>query len=281
MSSARHLPSSPSNTTSVTSPNNNADAETSTTANTLLLLPPSPTSSSSSLTSDEVIFDHLASIPAQQQDVPSTSGNSNSSSKGKPPILGLRDLVKMHQAEKKAQKAKLSLPSTPVSPGTIMIREELPPAYTAVHCQSSSSGSNAGGISDHAEVFAKQVVIRGWKVVGGKDWRDVAKLGAYVVYDIDISLRNGGNIEILRRYTDFVNLRNALKTKYPSLKDAIPQLPSKAHFSKFSPEFLEQRQPRLQRFLRSVILHPEMGKGGKDSIVGQWIMGKGMCIFPS
>lgn len=43
--------------------------------------------------------------------------------------------------------------------------------------------------------------------------------------------------------------------------------------SKFSPEFLEERRPRLQRFLRAVMLHPEMGVGG-DTVVGRWVLAK-------
>ena len=41
--------------------------------------------------------------------------------------------------------------------------------------------------------------------------------------------------------------------------------------AKFSSKFLEDRQPRLQRFLRTVMLHPEMGRGGPDSVLAQWI----------
>lgn len=43
--------------------------------------------------------------------------------------------------------------------------------------------------------------------------------------------------------------------------------------AKFSPEFLEERQFRLQRFLKGIILHPEMGQGGSGSIVGSWVLG--------
>jgi hypothetical protein len=79
------------------------------------------------------------------------------------------------------------------------------------------------------------------------------------VYDIEIMKRSvrpmrllvnsltvqGGEIEILRRYTDFVRLRNALKTRFPvsplprtwlgdcltdqHLRGAIPSLPGKNH----------------------------------------------------
>lgn len=40
---------------------------------------------------------------------------------------------------------------------------------------------------------------------------------------------------------------------------------------KFSPEFLEDRRPRLQRFLRTVALHPEMGQG--DGVLSRWVLG--------
>lgn len=121
--------------------------------------------------------------------------------------------------------------------------------------------------------FAREVAIKGWKIVGGESWTDVAKLGAYVVYDIDIKLKDGGKLNILRRYTDFVRLRKALRIKYHHLWQAIPPLPGKMHIAKFSPKFLEERQSRLQRFLRGVILHPEMGQGGSGSIVGTWVLG--------
>ncbi|KIY56847.1 hypothetical protein I307_03584 [Cryptococcus deuterogattii 99/473] len=121
--------------------------------------------------------------------------------------------------------------------------------------------------------FAREVTIKGWKIVGGESWTDVAKLGAYVVYDIDIKLKDGGKLNILRRYTDFVRLRKALRIKYHHLWQAIPPLPGKMHIAKFSPKFLEERQLRLQRFLRGIILHPEMGQGGSGFIVGSWVLG--------
>jgi hypothetical protein len=38
--------------------------------------------------------------------------------------------------------------------------------------------------------FARDVKIDGWKMVGGKTWTDKAKLGSYVVYEIDIALQS-------------------------------------------------------------------------------------------
>ncbi|WRT65873.1 uncharacterized protein IL334_002824 [Kwoniella shivajii] len=240
-------------------------------SSTLLLLPPSPTSSNSSLTSDETSFDHLAlalnSTSDSRVKVTGTRDHYDGDNLSNAPILGLRDLVKMRKAEKIKSNLPISPPPTAtiIEDRTVHVQDQNPPGYPGTITGTNTLKRN--------EVFAKQVVIRGWKIVGGNDWKDVGKLGAYVVYDIDIGLMNGGNINILRRYTDFVNLRNELKITYPSLKDAIPQLPGKAHFARFSRAFLEQRQPRLQRFLRAVVLHPEMGRGGDNSIVGDWVMG--------
>ncbi|CAK9782147.1 unnamed protein product [Cutaneotrichosporon oleaginosum] len=63
--------------------------------------------------------------------------------------------------------------------------------------------------------FAAEVAIKGWQVVGGKSWDDSAKVGAYVVYDIEIALRNGTTLSITRRYTEFVRLRDTLRRAYP------------------------------------------------------------------
>jgi hypothetical protein len=35
------------------------------------------------------------------------------------------------------------------------------------------------------------------------------------VYDIEIALRNGTVVSIMRRYTEFVRLRDALRKAYP------------------------------------------------------------------
>ncbi len=37
-----------------------------------------------------------------------------------------------------------------------------------------------GGALGAGEVFARDVVVRGWKIVGGKGFVDKAKVGAYV-----------------------------------------------------------------------------------------------------
>lgn len=128
--------------------------------------------------------------------------------------------------------------------------------------------SEDGGVG----AFAREVVITGHKVVGGKTWTDKARMGAYVggfelrsqlpftkpsdlvrrcvsaeensIRDRDnhslgefwrwplqhdrwqsrclIYVLQGGTINLLRRYTDFVRLRNALKSTYPVCRAHIP-----------------------------------------------------------
>ncbi|GMK60031.1 hypothetical protein CspeluHIS016_0902480 [Cutaneotrichosporon spelunceum] len=101
----------------------------------------------------------------------------------------------------------------------------------------------------------------------------LSRIGAYVVYEIEIALRSGTTVLIMRRYTEFVRLRDALCKAYPHLRGTIPTLPGKNHMHKLSPEFLGDRRPRLQRFLRTVALHPEMGQG--DGVLSQWVLGSG------
>ncbi|BEJ18069.1 hypothetical protein CspHIS471_0703460 [Cutaneotrichosporon sp. HIS471] len=87
------------------------------------------------------------------------------------------------------------------------------------------------------------------------------------VYEIEIALRSGTTVLILRRYTEF------------HLRRTIPTLPGKNHMHKLSPEFLQDRRPRLQRFLRTVALHPEMGQG--DGPFSHWVLGSGSAGPPA
>ncbi|WVQ97060.1 hypothetical protein IAU59_004170 [Kwoniella sp. CBS 9459] len=249
-----------------------------TSSETLHILPPSPAASDSSLTSEEVSFDHNAApIAVDTPAGPSRTGTQGCK-EGRAPTLGLRDLVKMHKRDRtrRAMTSKAGSGSGGIySSNQVQIHD----STSAISLGGDSPTVDPSAVPPYpgdepgAGVFARQVVIRGWKVVGGSSWTDGGKMGAYVVYDIDIGLRNGGNLNILRRYNDFVRLRSDLLSRYPTLEGAIPPLPGKAHFSRFSSKFLEERQPRLQRFLKAVVLHPEMGKGGTDSVVGRWVMG--------
>lgn len=74
----------------------------------------------------------------------------------------------------------------------------------------------------------------------------------------DIFLQNnpGQYSSVLRRYSDFLWLYERLhKEKAGAI---IPPLPEKQAVSRFSPEFVEDRRRALEKFLRRVILHPEL-----------------------
>ncbi|KAL7446230.1 hypothetical protein ACHAXM_010333 [Skeletonema potamos] len=74
----------------------------------------------------------------------------------------------------------------------------------------------------------------------------------------DLFLQNnqGQYSSVLRRYSDFLWLYERLhKERAGSI---VPPLPEKQAVSRFSPEFVEERRVALERFLRRVILHPEL-----------------------
>ena len=74
----------------------------------------------------------------------------------------------------------------------------------------------------------------------------------------DMFLQNnpGNYSSVLRRYSDFLWLYERLhKEKAGAI---IPPLPEKQAVSRFSPEFVEDRRRALEKFLRRVILHPEL-----------------------
>eukprot|EP00571_Detonula_confervacea_P017807 CAMPEP_0172298356 /NCGR_PEP_ID=MMETSP1058-20130122/1053_1 /TAXON_ID=83371 /ORGANISM="Detonula confervacea, Strain CCMP 353" /LENGTH=523 /DNA_ID=CAMNT_0013007625 /DNA_START=124 /DNA_END=1695 /DNA_ORIENTATION=- len=74
----------------------------------------------------------------------------------------------------------------------------------------------------------------------------------------DVFLQNnpGQYSSVLRRYSDFLWLYDRLhKEKAGGI---IPPLPEKQAVSRFSPEFVEDRRRALEKFVRRVILHPEL-----------------------
>lgn len=74
----------------------------------------------------------------------------------------------------------------------------------------------------------------------------------------DVFLQNnpGQYSSVLRRYSDFLWLYERLhKEKAGGI---IPPLPEKQAVSRFSPEFVEDRRRALEKFIRRVILHPEL-----------------------
>merc|ERR1719253_410726 len=70
-------------------------------------------------------------------------------------------------------------------------------------------------------------------------------------------LHNPGQFSsVLRRYSDFLWLFEWLHRERAGA--IVPPLPEKQAVARFSPEFVEERRAALQRFLRRVVLHPEL-----------------------
>ncbi|KAG8987016.1 hypothetical protein FRB93_004984 [Tulasnella sp. JGI-2019a] len=73
-----------------------------------------------------------------------------------------------------------------------------------------------------SKTFATNVKINGWTSVGDK------KGAAYVVYDCVITLKSGQDVQILKRYSAFETLDDALHVSLPrALHHHIPALPTK------------------------------------------------------
>ena len=118
--------------------------------NLLTRLSASPASSTSSLTSSSSFDPHADPAPGE-------SSKSTSTHNDHPQVLGLRELARMRRYERRSRreaknqtqgKNEVRLISV-IGPGT-----DLP--------------------------FAKEVDIKGWRVVGGKSWTDLGRIGAYV-----------------------------------------------------------------------------------------------------
>lgn len=126
---------------------------TTSTSSSLILLPPSPASSHSSLTFEEISFNYnnlLEDENSQQCDTTLESG----------------DLVTTHGRQANDTKnGEESKRQEVRRPGNIR--------RTAIKILE--------GSDQRVEApFAREVAIKGWKIVGGESWTDVAKLGAYV-----------------------------------------------------------------------------------------------------
>ncbi|KAI7729475.1 hypothetical protein M8C21_020382, partial [Ambrosia artemisiifolia] len=95
---------------------------------------------------------------------------------------------------------------------------------------------------------------------------DPAKMGngvqAYISYKVitktNLPEYQGSEKIVIRRYTDFVWLRDRLFEKYKGV--FIPPLPEKSTVEKFrfSAEFIEMRRQALDTFVNRIALHHEL-----------------------
>ncbi|KAF8481464.1 Phox-like protein [Gautieria morchelliformis] len=138
------------------------------------------------------------------------------------------------------------------------------PTYT-VDSRSLVSGDIwLGDASGESTGFTKDVKIGGWTSVGDKLG------GAYVVYDCAVLTKEGTTFHILKRYSDFEQLSLSLRRTLPrALLHNIPSLPPKSPLARYRPTFLESRRRRLQHWLATVLLHPDVGG---CQAVRHWVM---------
>jgi sorting nexin-1/2 len=83
-------------------------------------------------------------------------------------------------------------------------------------------------------------------------------MSAHVEYKLTVKTTlpqlKSGEFEVVRRYKDFVWLREQLCEKQKGY--LIPPLPEKALLNRFNAEFLEFRRRELERFLHRISVHP-------------------------
>lgn len=84
----------------------------------------------------------------------------------------------------------------------------------------------------------------------------------YVVYDLSIrqdSLQktDANPVNIDRRYTDFLNLYDGLRTEYPALMNIIP-FPKKAFIGNFSSALIAERSAAFEALLDHIMNHSDL-----------------------
>ena len=109
----------------------------------------------------------------------------------KKPVLGVRDLIHMARDEKDKKALLKGGPESPVAVAPLEIQLF---GGTTASDNSSQEGVEGAAISAAAGSgsglieslrasegpFARNIEIRGWKIVGGRTWTGAARVGAYV-----------------------------------------------------------------------------------------------------
>jgi sorting nexin-1/2 len=83
-------------------------------------------------------------------------------------------------------------------------------------------------------------------------------INAYIAYNITTKDKAGNSRSCTRRYSDFDWFHELLKFEYKHL--IIPPLPEKTIFDRFASDFVEYRRKELERFLKRILVHPELSQ---------------------
>jgi len=78
----------------------------------------------------------------------------------------------------------------------------------------------------------------------------------FAVWSITIQTSKGGHIHLLKRYSEFDQLRSELVRAFPDHVNEIPKLPQKKVFGNLNNEFLVKRRRGLEFFISCVMLNP-------------------------
>ncbi|OCK80957.1 PX domain-containing protein [Lepidopterella palustris CBS 459.81] len=115
-----------------------------------------------------------------------------------------------------------------------------PPITLEDHTQEGSDQCKA--------LWARHVTIDDYVIVSG----NAPGVGAYVVWNCTVETLDGGPMKIMKRYSEFDELRRKLVKTFPHAGAAMPPLPPKSVISRFRPRFLERRKAGLSYFLKYV-----------------------------
>ncbi|KAF2187625.1 Phox-like protein [Zopfia rhizophila CBS 207.26] len=143
-------------------------------------------------------------------------------------------------------------------------RNSIVPPYWHRHGRNDSTLSSTDNVSrpqpirleDHTDegseqckaLWARHVTIDDYVIVSGS----APGLGAYVVWNCTVETLDGGPMKIMKRYSEFDELRQKLVETFPHAEGAMPPLPPKSVISRFRPRFLERRKAGLSYFLQYV-----------------------------
>ncbi|KAJ1816381.1 hypothetical protein LPJ75_002042, partial [Coemansia sp. RSA 2598] len=148
-----------------------------------------------------------------------------------------------------------------VRPTEASVQTSLPHFSSLRLIDTSLPASSNGQEAERHRTLADDVRIIGWVTRG-------SGLDVHTEFKVVVHLTRGENLTVMRRYTDFVDLRVVLCERYPTFRKRIPQLPPKKAFGKFEDKFLKKRESGLQFFLAYVMLHPVIGC---SSIIKRWL----------